>query len=39
MMTVGEKKLRYDMWGQDSLVANKLESLGDPMTVTVALIC
>jgi adenylate cyclase len=25
---VGEKKLRYDMWGPDCLIANTLEALG-----------
>lgn len=33
---VGEKKLRYDMWGTDCLVANELESLATPQCILLS---
>jgi magnesium-transporting ATPase (P-type) len=30
---IGEKKLRYDIWGNDPLIANKLESYSTPQCI------
>jgi len=33
---VGTKQLRYDIWGQDSLIANSMESAGIPGGIVVS---
>ena len=33
MGVIGQTKLRYDMWGKDAQVANKLEALGLPSAI------